>query len=48
MQTIAAGMIDSAGQWFADFAPILFPIFGVLVFMLVAGGFVMWLRGHNG
>lgn len=45
---VAAGMMTSAGQWFSDFAPLLFPILGALVFMLVAGAFVGWLRGRNG
>lgn len=44
---VAAGMMTSAGQWFSDFAPLLFPVLGALVFMLVAGAFVGWLKSRN-
>lgn len=44
---LGPGVFDQAAAFFGDFSGIVLPLLGLLVFMLVAGSFIKWLRGSK-
>lgn len=45
MEDLSAGIWTSAATFFGQFAPILYPLLGLLVFLIVAGAFVAFFKG---
>lgn len=46
MQALSDDVWSSAASFFGQFSPILYPILGLLVFLTVAGAFIMFFTSR--